>query len=300
MTEVGTGISGLIEVARRCRVDTLKELWFAQSGHPGSSLSAMDVMVALYHGGFLRHNPDNPSDPDRDYFLLSVGHAVPGLYACLAHAGYAPVAELDGLRKLGTGLQGHAKRGSYPGVEVSAGSLGQGLNIGVGLALAAKMRGKTKRVFVLMSDGEQQEGSVWEAAMFAAKCGLDNLVAIVDANGNQINGSTADIMPSLEPLADKYAAFGWDAREVQGNDMSSVNEALEWATSRNRPSVIISRTTTGYPISYMLGDYHWHHGVITDDRLRQAMSDLGEAVSASPDETWRPGGVPERNGQVVL
>lgn len=249
----------------------------------------MDVMVAIYHGGFLRYDPSRSLSPDQDHFILSVGHAVPGLYSCLAHAGYAPTSELKGLREYGTGLEGHAKRGTFPGVEASAGSLGQGLSIGVGLSLGMKIGGGDHRVFVLMSDGEQEEGSTWEAAMSAPKWKLDNLVAIVDKNGNQINGPTSTVMPTLDPIADKYRAFHWRAEEINGNDMGEVVDGLEWALAQEEPAVLISRTETGHPISYMAGDYHWHHGVITDERFRQAMEDLNEPVSPEPDETWMPG-----------
>lgn len=283
-------IDELREVARKCRVDTIKELYVAQSGHPGSSLSAMDAFVACYFGGFLRHDVNDPESADRDIFILSVGHAVPGLYACLAHAGYAPIEELNGLRKLGTRLQGHAKRHSFPGVEASAGSLGQGLNLGVGLALGYHKRGLQNKVIVLMSDGEQQEGSVWEAAMCASKYNLGNLIAIVDKNGNQINGPTAEIMPSLDPLAPKYEAFGWAARTIDGNNMAEMVEGLTWAEQQTRPAVLISETKTGYPVSYMVGDYHWHHGVITPERFKIAMAELDETVSPEPDESWLPGG----------
>jgi len=282
-------IEDLKEIARKCRVDAVKSLRCAQSGHPGSSLSLMDVMVAIYHGGMARHRPAEPDWKERDYVLLSVGHAVPGLYSCLAHAGYTPVGRLSGLRQYSTGLEGHAKRGSFPGIEYSSGSLGQGLSVGVGLGLAARQRSESRRIFVLMSDGEQQEGSVWEAAMAASKWGLDNLVAVVDKNGNQINGPTSVVMPSLDSIAEKYRAFHWNTKEINGNDMAEVVEGLQWAIASDRPAVLVSRTATGFPISFMMGDYHWHHGVLTDDLFRKAMADLGHPVSRTPDETWLPG-----------
>jgi transketolase len=282
-------VDELEAIARRCRVDAIKALREAQSGHPGSSMSLMDVMVALYHGDLIRHDPSRPDWPDRDLVLLSVGHAVPGLYSCLAHAGYAPVSRLSGLRQFGTGLEGHAKRGTFPGVECSAGSLGQGLGIGVGLALAARLQSRDSRVVVLMSDGEQEEGSVWEAAMSATKWELDNLVAVVDKNGNQINGPTSVVMPTLDPIAAKYQASHWQTREINGNDMAEVVAGLKWAFETENPSVLISHTETGFPISYMMGDYHWHHGVLKDDLFLQAMADLDEPVSPVPDETWKPG-----------
>lgn len=246
-------------------------------------------MVALYHGGILRHRPAEPDWEGRDRVILSVGHAVPGLYSCLAHAGYASVAQLAGLRQYGTGLEGHAKRGSFPGVECSSGSLGQGLSIGVGLALASKLRSEDTRVFVLMSDGEQEEGSVWEAAMSASKWGLDNLIAVVDKNGNQINGPTRVVMPTLDSIADKYSASHWNAREIKGNNMADVMAGLNWALEAQGPAVLVSHTETGFPISFMMGDYHWHHGVLTNELFRTAMADLNEPVSKDPDETWLPG-----------
>lgn len=282
-------IDELEEIARQCRVDALKALCCAQSGHPGSSLSLMDMMVALYFGGIIQHDPANPDWEARDRVILSVGHAVPGLYSCLAHAGYASVKKLAGLRQYGTGLEGHAKRHSFPGVECSSGSLGQGLSVGVGLALASKLRSENTRVFVLMSDGEQEEGSTWEAAMAASKWGLDNLIAVVDKNGNQINGPTSIVMPTLDPIADKYRASHWITREIEGNNMAEVMAGLTWALEAKGPAVLISNTTTGFPISFMLGDYHWHHGVLTNELFLKAMSDLNEPVSGDPNETWMPG-----------
>ena len=283
-------IATLQALARRARVETIKELYAAQSGHPGSSLSTMDVLIALYHGGFLKHDPRNPEWEERDYFILSNGHAVPGLYACLALAGYAPLEKLAELRRLG-GLEGHAKRGSFPGIEASSGSLGQGLSVGVGIALGLRRTNRSQRVFVMMSDGEQQEGSTWEAVMYAASQRLGNLVAIIDQNGNQINGPTHEIMPILDDLAPKYRAFGWEAIEIQGNDMDQVVAALERATGerRDHPLAIISHTTTGKGVSFMEGDYHWHHGKLSDELFLKAMKDLGEHVSPTKDETWLPG-----------
>lgn len=282
-------ITKLKETARRIRCETVKSLRVAQSGHPGSSLSIADVLTALYFGGYLRHDPVNPNWEERDYFLLSNGHAVPGLYACLALAGFYPVEKLDGLRKLGTPMHGHAKRGTFPGIEISSGSLGQGLSMGIGIALGLKLQNKPNRVFVMMSDGEQQEGSTWEAIMFAPKHKLDNLIAIVDKNGNQINGPTHVIMPGLDPLAAKYQAFHWETAEIDGHDMSQILSALDQAVAANGPFVIISHTVTGKGVSFMEGDYHWHHGVITDELFIKAMRDLGEVVSEKPDATWLPG-----------
>lgn len=278
----------LARIAREIRVLAVKELYEAQSGHPGSSLSALDVMVGVYFGGTFNHRPDNPEWPERDHFVLSVGHAVPGLYACLARAGYGPIAELGDLRKLGTRLAGHAHRNSYPGIEASAGSLGQGLSVGLGLCLGLRLEGRQNRVVVLMSDGEQQEGSTWESAMFAGSRRPPGLVAIVDKNSNQINGPTHSIMPILDELPSKYAAFGWEVLDIDGNEMAEVVPAIEQALVADHPVVIISHTTTGKGVSYMEGDYHWHHGVITDDLFLRAMADLGAEVSPTRDESWLP------------
>ena len=282
----------LRELARVARVDAVKTLWSAKSGHPGSSLSAMDVMITLYFGGYLRHRPSEPGWPERDIFVLSQGHAAPGFYSCLALAGYFDRSELATFRQLGSRLEGHVKRGSVPGVEASAGSLGQGLNFGCGVAAAFRKDTSDRRVFVMMSDGEQQEGSTWEGVMFAGSHGLANLTAFVDQNRNQINGPTHEIMPIMDELASKYAAFGWNTLDIDGNDISSIRQALDTETDNDKPTVIISHTVTGKGVPYMEGDYHWHHGVVTDELLRDAMKALGEEVSPTPDKTWQPGATP--------
>ena len=282
-------ISELQEMARKVRVEMIKSFRIAQSGHPGSSLSIADVITALYFGDIMKYDGKNPNWDERDYFLLSNGHAVPGLYACLALAGFYPVEKLDGLRMLGTLMEGHPKRGTFPGIETSAGSLGQGLSVGIGLALGFKLQNKSNRVFVMTSDGEQQEGSTWEAVMFAPKHKLDNLVVIIDKNGNQINGSTKDIMPGLDPLAEKYRAFHWETVEIDGHDMTQVMGALEQGLAASGPIAIIANTVTGKGIFYMEADYHWHHGVVTDELFVKAMADLGESVSAQTDGSWLPG-----------
>lgn len=278
------------ECARTARVDTIKALWASQSGHPGSSLSIMDVLAELYFGGHLRHKPDEPGWSERDIFILSQGHAAPGYYSLLALAGYFPRAELSTLRKLGSRLEGHVKRGTVPGIEASAGSLGQGLNFGVGLALSGRATVADRHIYVMMSDGEQQEGSTWEAVMLAGSRHLSNLVAIVDVNKNQINGPTTTIMPVMDDLENKYAAFGWQVLSIDGHDYQQIESALSTAsTNTDGPTVIISHTVTGKGVPYMEGDYHWHHGKITDDLFREAMNALGEKVSDQPDESWAPG-----------
>jgi transketolase len=290
---VGATVEQLTELARIARVDTVKELHIAQSGHPGSSLSAMDAMVALYFGGSLRHRVDDPAWGERDVFVLSPGHAAPGYYAVLALAGYFDRAELATLRQLGSRLEGHVKRGSLPGIEFSSGSLGQGLGFGAGVAYAMRLRGASdRRVFVVISDGEQQEGSVWETVMFAASNGLSNLVAVVDVNRNQINGPTHEIMPVMDELAPKYEAFGWKTIEIDGNEMAAVAGALSHAREADVPTAVISHTVTGKGVPFMEGDFHWHHGHTTSEQFLDAMAALGEEVSPEHDESWEPGATP--------
>jgi transketolase len=250
-------------------------------------------MVGLYFGGTMRHRPDDPGWEDRDVFVLSPGHAAPGYYGCLALAGYFDRAELATLRQLGSRLEGHVKRGSVPGVEFSSGSLGQGLGFGAGVAYGMRLKqAEHRHVFVLTSDGEQQEGSTWESVMFAGSRGLANLTAIVDVNRNQINGPTHEIMPVMDTLADKYEAFGWQTIEIDGNEMGAVSCALDDARDADRPTAIISDTVTGKGVPFMEGDFHWHHGKLTDDQFRDAMAALGEPLSPSRDETWEPGATP--------
>ncbi|MBI1833731.1 MAG: transketolase [Candidatus Andersenbacteria bacterium] len=265
----------LQDVARRLRFDAIDAIYRAQSGHPGSSLSTMEMLVALYIGGVLKHDPKNPQSDDRDYFLLSNGHACPGWYAVLAEAGYFPKNELQKLRQLDAAAQGHPHRGSLPGVEISSGSLGQGLSVGIGIAAGLKLAGKTSHVYVMMSDGEQQEGSTWEAIMSAPKFGLTNLIAIVDKNKFQIDGATEDVMPGLDPLADKYRAFNWDVQEIDGHQFEEIFSALTKAQRADKPAVIISHTSRGKGVSFMENSDHWHAGAITDEQFATAKKDLG-------------------------
>lgn len=254
--------------------ETIEALYRAQSGHPGSSMSTMEVLVALYFGGFLRYDPKHSHDPERDYFLLSNGHACPALYAVLADAGFFPKEELAQLRQLGAFAQGHPHRGSLPGVEISTGSLGQGLSVGIGLAYAIKLQRRKNKVVVLMSDGEQEEGSTWEAVMSATKFKLSKLIAIVDKNKFQIDGATEDIMPGLDPLAKKYKAFNWQVQEIDGHNVSEVLTALQKAEKSRKPSVIIAHTVRGKGVSFMEGSDHWHAGVINEEQYRQALREL--------------------------
>lgn len=261
--------------AAEIRIDTIKSLHNAQSGHPGSSLGIADILTVLYFGGVLEKRPDDPRWEGRDYFLLSNGHAVPGLYATLAHAGYYPVDKLvGGLRKFGSPMHGHPKRGTFPGVEISSGSLGQGLSIGIGIAIALKLKRMQNRVFVMMSDGEQEEGSTWEAIMYASKHKLDNIVAIIDKNGNQINGTTGKIMPGLDPLSEKYKAFHWNVLEVNGHDYEQLINGFKKAKEARKPFALIANTISGKGLAYKEGDYHWHSGKITDKIYTKAIANL--------------------------
>lgn len=267
-------VAELEQLVRKLRWETIEMLYAAQSGHPGSALSTMEALVALYFADILRYDPKKPNWEGRDYFLLSNGHACPGLYSVLAHAGYFPKKELKHLRQLGKGVQGHPHRGSLPGIEISAGSLGQGLSVGIGLAYAHKLKTKRNRIFVMMSDGEQEEGSTWEAIMLAPKLKLGTLIAIVDKNKFQIDGATKDVMPTLDPLAEKYQAFNWNVIEVDGHDVEAVIRALEEAQNMKGPVVIISHTVRGKGVSYMEASTHWHAGAISREQYEKAKEEL--------------------------
>ena len=264
----------LSKTANDLRIDIVKMIGEAGSGHPGGSLSAADILTALYFGGVMEHNPANPTAP-RDRFILAKGHAAPALYAALAHAGYFPREELITLRKLGSRLQGHPDSNLVPGVEVSTGSLGQGLSIAAGLAAGLRLEADDHTVFALLGDGECQEGQVWEAAMFAAHRGLDNLVAIVDRNCLQIDGNTADVCDPGD-LADKFAAFGWEASEVDGHDIDALIGVLNAAKAARtgKPQVIIAHTVKGKGVSFMENEAGWHGKAPNADQLAQALNDL--------------------------
>lgn len=261
--------------ARTIRRHIVTSTTAAGSGHPTSSLSAVEIATALYFGGILRHDPKNPQWPQRDRFILSKGHAAPLLYAVLAEAGYFPVDLLPTLRKLGSPLEGHPNYRRLPGVEASTGSLGQGLSLGVGHALATRLDGYDSRTYVLLGDGEVNEGQVWEAVMSAVKYRLDNLVAIVDQNGYQQTGPTAEVL-DLQPLGPRWEAFGWAAQEIDGHDFNAVLTALTAASqTRGRPSVILARTVKGYPIQALLQSDPNHHGKpLTPEEMQQALAML--------------------------
>lgn len=269
-------LAELQAVAKRVRRHIITSTTTAGSGHPTSSLSATDLAVALYFGGVLRYDPKNPKWPQRDRFILSKGHAAPLLYAVLAEAGYFPTDQLATLRKLGSPLEGHPNMRRLAGVEASTGSLGQGLSIGIGHALATRLDGFDSRTYVLMGDGEIDEGQVWEAAMAATKYKLDNLVAIVDQNGYQQTGPTVEVL-DLRPIAPRWEAFGWFAQDVDGHDLSAVLAAYQKAAqTKGKPSVIVAKTVKGYPIQHLLGSDPNHHGKpLTADEEKQALAAIG-------------------------
>ncbi len=275
MTSASINLAKLQGQARLIRRHIINSTTRAGSGHPTSSMSAVEVAVALYFGGVLRYDAGNSSWPQRDRFILSKGHAAPLLYAVLAEAGYFSVDQLPTLRELGSPLEGHPNMRRLPGVEASTGSLGQGLSLGLGHALAVRLDGHDARVYVLTGDGEVGEGQVWEAVMAAAKYKVDNLVAIVDQNGYQQTGATAEVL-DLRPLGPKFEAFGWFAQEIDGHDLSAVLAALDKAgNTKGRPSAIIARTAKGYPIQHLLGSDPNHHGKpLTQEEAVQALAYL--------------------------
>jgi len=245
----------------------------AKSGHPAGSLGMADVFSVLYFK-VLNHDPKNPDWPERDRLVLSNGHICPVLYASLAEAGYFPKEKLMTLRKIGSPLQGHPHRGSVPGIENSSGPLGQGISQAVGMALVAKREGKDWRVYSILGDGEMNEGQVWEAFMCASKYKLDNLVAIIDRNNIQIDGTTDDVLP-LEPLAEKLDSFGWNAIVVDGNNTNAIMHAFELARScSGKPSAIIAKTIPGKGVSFMEGKFGWHGKSPNKEEGEQALKEL--------------------------
>jgi len=260
-------------VAKRLRRHIISMIGKAGSGHPGGSLSAVEIVTALYFR-VLRHKPLDPCWPDRDRFVLSKGHAAPLLYATLAECGYFPVEELLTLRKLESRLQGHTDCRLIPGVEMTAGALGQGLSFAVGVALAGRLDSKDYRVYVLLGDGECDEGQVWEAAMAAAHFKTDNLVAIVDNNGLQLDGWNRDIM-NLAPFAEKWRAFGWHTVSVDGHDLAGLDAAFEQVRSvKGQPSVIIARTVKGKGVSFMENQVDFHGKAPNAAEVAMALKEL--------------------------
>jgi len=261
-------------MARKLRRHIISMTGEAGSGHPGGSLSAVEIVTSLYFN-VLRHNPEDPRWPDRDRFILSKGHAAPLLYATLAESGYFPLEELPTLRKLGSCLQGHCDSNATVGVEMTAGSLGQGLSFAVGVALAGRLNSHDYRVYVLLGDGECDEGQVWEAAMAAAHHKLDNLMAIVDNNGLQIDGWNRDVM-SLDPFGEKWQAFGWNVIELDGHDITRLLDAFDRAKSiKGKPTVVIAHTVKGKGVSFMENNVDFHGKAPNAEQVELALKELG-------------------------
>jgi transketolase len=270
-------IRELKDRARRMRIDIVKMLHGCGSGHTGGSLSATDIMAALYFYK-MKYDSKKPDWQGRDYFILSKGHAAPVLYTSLAHAGFMDTAELCTLRKIGSRLQGHPDSKYLPGVEISTGSLGQGLSVACGIALAQKLDKTPNRVYVLLGDGELQEGQIWEAAMTAAHYKLDNLCAIIDNNGLQIDGPVAKVM-GVEPITDKWRAFGWDVMDIDGHDMVQIVSALDRAdTVKGRPTSIVCRTVKGKGSKVFEGKVEFHGTTPSKEELEIALKELDEVV----------------------
>ncbi|HEX6972617.1 MAG TPA: transketolase [Limnochordia bacterium] len=275
-------VAELRRLANQARYLAIEAVYRAKAGHIGGPLSMADIVTTLYHR-VLRIDPANPRWPARDRFILSKGHATIGLYAVLALRGFFPVEELATFDAIGSRLQAHPDMTVLPGLDMSTGSLGQGLSAGVGMALGAKLRGLDFRTYVLIGDGESQEGQVWEAAFVAHRYALDNLTAIVDYNGLQQFGwadASGQRLPPNESLAAKWQAFGWTVQEIDGHDPAAVYDACEAArTTTGRPSVIIARTVKGKGVSFMEGNFEWHSRVPTEAELAQARRELGAEVS---------------------
>jgi transketolase len=268
-------VSSLRELAGAVRRESLRMVHRARLGHPGGDLSAADILIALYFGA-LRIDPRQPNDPGRDRFIMSKGHCSGALYATLALKGFFPWEELAEYMQPLSRLNGHPNRTELPGVEANTGALGHGFPIGAGAALAAKMDGASWRTFVLTGDGELQEGSNWEAAMAAAQYGLDNLTVVVDRNGLQ-QGAPTKTTIRLEPLADKFRAFGWAVREVDGHDYAALLDTFHALPFEpGRPSCVIAHTTKGKGVSFIENRAEWHHHVPTDAELEAALRELGE------------------------
>jgi transketolase len=274
-------LEDLKEAARRVRVDVLRMTHKAQSGHPGGSMSMAELLVALY-ATRMRVDPRDPKKAGRDRFILSKGHTCPGLYAVLAERGFFAKEEYTGLRRAGNLLQGHTDI-KIPGVDMSAGSLGMGLGFGNGVALGERLAGRDTRVWVMLGDGECQEGSVWESAMTTPFRKLDNLTCIVDYNQIQIDGFVKDVK-DLEPFADKWRAFGWDVRAFDGHDLKEVLAALDYADSRvgsGKPVLLLAHTEKGHGVTFTTLKADYHGRALTDDEMKRALPELGEQFTGA-------------------
>ncbi len=266
-------IHELKKITKKIRLEVLEMIHQAGSGHLGSSFSTAEMLVALYFGNLLKINPKKPNWEERDYFLLSNGHACPALYAILAYKGFFSKDELKKFRQTGSKLEGHPKRKSLPGIEISSGSLGMGLSQAVGIALGLKIKKKNNKVIVMMSDGEQQEGEVWEAAMAASHYKLKNLIAIIDRNGTQIGGFTEKQL-ALEPLKKKYESFGWRVIELNGHNFRQIFKAFNKQLKKDKPTVLISHTVGCRGISFMEGRADVHHPKVDDNFYQRALQEL--------------------------
>ena len=263
------------KTANDMRIDLIKMLAYVGTGHTGGPMGTADMFAALYPGKLLKFDPKDPKWDERDYFVLSNGHICPILYVALAHAGFYPIEELKTLRQLGTRLQGHPHRFDTPGVEVSAGSLGQGISVAVGMAMGLKADKKPNPVICMMGDGELEEGSCWEAFMAASRYKLDNLMVIVDRNFLQIDGMTEDVS-CLEDLKARFEAFQWEVLSCDGNNIADFVETYNKAKKvKGKPAVIIARTIMGKGVSFMEDDYHWHGKPPTKEEAEKALEELG-------------------------
>ena len=267
-------INELKKTSNQLRKLVLEMTANAGSGHPGGSLSSADLITAIYFN-ILNHKPEDPDWSKRDIFILSKGHCSPILYSALAVSGYFEEKELNELRKLGAVLQGHPDSKKTPGVEVCTGSLGQGLSIGCGVASSIKLEKTNRKVYVLLGDGECNEGQIWEAALFASHFKLDNLIALVDANGYQVDGTTDQIM-NLEPLDKKFDSFGWEVHSIDGHNIEQIVSTLKKATSNlnKKPKVIIAKTIKGKGVSFMENENKYHGTALTKEELQKALEEL--------------------------
>lgn len=265
--------SDMNDIAKQMRIDIVEMLAAAGSGHPGGSLSAADILAVLYFDK-MNIDPSNPEDPDRDRLVLAKGHAAPALYAALAQRGYFPREDLITLRKSNSHLQGHPNMQTTPGVEMSTGSLGQGLSVANGMALAGRLDGRDYYVYCVMGDGEIQEGQVWEAAMSASHYGLDHVIAFVDHNRLQIDGNNDQVM-TVNPIDEKFRAFGWDVICIDGHDYEAISDAVDKAkATKGKPTVIVAETIKGKGVSFMEDQVGWHGVAPTAEQAEQAIAEL--------------------------
>lgn len=267
---------GLNEIANVIRKDIVSMICKSKSGHPGGSLSAVEILTALYFDQ-MNIDPTNPKMEDRDRFVLSKGHAAPALYATLSERGYFDKEELNHLRQIGSMLQGHPDMKKIPGVEMSTGSLGQGFSVACGMAMVAKLDNAPWNVYALLGDGEVQEGIIWEAAMSAAHYKLDNMIAFLDYNGLQIDGDVESVM-NINPIEDKFKTFGWNVITIDGHDFDQIFAALDMAKDTvDKPTMIIAKTIKGKGVSFMENQASWHGSAPSEEQLQQALSELGGA-----------------------